>query len=456
MNRWQRILYDSSFLLSLVLFYFAGIKAMPEEYHFEFQKIFVPCVFIVILIEAFRRFLGRSYERSVIKFLQELLRSQKLEIRALDQQHPLHHFQQGFVEVMQAVESASRSRMPEGSLNPIPYLQNLLSKDRDSREVAGTFLKDLHNLFPGAEIYLFHVGQEKIYSMAKIGHNGSTDLEFHVESKDFSLLSEFSGRVYQERTTRVTNDLKSDPNLGQFISPENPNVPIYGALFPLSDENRTRALLWIREGGSSLESIRDHLQIFEMLTEQLYQRLFQKPDLTQNTVLEALSFPQFDYYSSYFMSCAKIQRRYFNLSAIYVKLINPKNQKETILELADILRQQVTLPATMTQEDQLFFISTMTQSKQEAMIEAAKVLDRLVHYLSLEHGDEPIGEVNLGLVSLSDLNTPWQEVLRQCHSTLKESLNQGANQLRVYQLQNLDPLPQESINLDAQIEHGEA
>ena len=55
------------------------------------------------------------------------------------------------------------------------------------------------------------------------------------------------------------------------------------------------------------------------------------------------------------MSCAKIQRRYFNLSAIYVKLINPKNQKETILELADILRQQVTLPATMTQEDQLFF-----------------------------------------------------------------------------------------------------
>ena len=48
----------------------------------------------------------------------------------------------------------------------------------------------------------------------------------------------------------------------------------------------------------------------------------------------------------------------------------------------------------------------MTQSKQEAMIEAAKVLDRLVHYLSLEHGDEPIGEVNLGLVSLSDLNTP--------------------------------------------------
>ena len=56
------------------------------------------------------------------------------------------------------------------------------------------------------------------------------------------------------------------------------------------------------------------------------------------------------------------------------------------------MRQQVTLPATMTQEDQLFFISTMTQSKQEAMIEAAKVLDRLVHYLSLEHGDEPIGE----------------------------------------------------------------
>ena len=111
-----------------------------------------------------------------------------------------------------------------------------------------------------------------------------------LNQKNFSLLSEFSGRVYQERTTRVTNDLKSDPNLGQFISPENPNVPIYGALFPLSDENQTRALLWIREGGSSLESIRDHLQTFEMLTEQLYQRLFQKPDLTQNAVLEALSF----------------------------------------------------------------------------------------------------------------------------------------------------------------------
>ena len=100
MNRWQRILYDSSFLLSLLLFYYAGIKAMPEEYHFEFQKIFAPCVFIGVLIEGFRRFLSRSYERSVIKFLQELLRSQKLEIRALDQQHPLHHFQQGFVEVM--------------------------------------------------------------------------------------------------------------------------------------------------------------------------------------------------------------------------------------------------------------------------------------------------------------------------------------------------------------------
>ncbi len=451
MNRWQRILYDSSFLLSLLLFYYAGIKATPEEYHFEFQKIFVPCVFIVMIIEGFRRFLSKSYERGVIKFLQELLRSQKLEIRALDQQHPLHHFQQGFIEVMQAVESASKSRLPEGNLNPIPYLQNLLSKDRGGREVAETFLKDLHNLFPGAEIYLFHVGQEKIYSMARIGHNGSTELEFHVESKDFSLLSEFSGKVYQERSTQITNDLKSDPNLGQFISPDNPNVPIYGALFALSDEEKTRALLWIREGGSSLESIRDHIQTFEMLTEQLYRRLFQKPDLAHNSVLEALSFPQFDYYSSYYMSCAKIQNRYFNLFAIYVKLTNPENSKETILQIAEILRQQIKIPATMTQEDQLFFISTMSQSKQEAMIEAAKILDKLVHYLSLQHGDEPIGEVNVGLVSLNELNIPWQEVLRQCHSTLKESLNQGANQLRVYQLQNLDPLPEEPINLDMEM-----
>lgn len=456
MNRWQKFFYDLTFLITIAIFYFAGVNAIPNEYHFEFQKIFLPCVFAVLIVELFRRFLARSYERSIDQFLQNLLRSQKLEIQTLDQAHPLNHFQKAFVEVMQAVETASRSRLPEGSLNPIPYLENLLSKDRSSKEIAETFLKDLHNLLPGAEIYLFHVGQEKIYSMARIGHNGSSELEFHVESHDFSLLSEFSGNVYQKRTTQVTNDLKADPNLGQFISPANPSVPIYGALFALSDEDRTRALLWIREGGSGLEYIKDHLSTFEMLTDQLYKRLFQRPDLANQSVLEALSFPQFEYYSNYYLACARIQDRYFNLLAVYVKFFDREKQKEQMKTISKIVKEQLKLPATMTQEDQLFFISTMTQCKQTAMIQAAKIHDKLVRHLSLEYGDEPIGEVNLGLVSESNLDIQWQDILRKCHKTLKESLNQGSNQLRIYELNSLDPIPEEPANLDLVMNNGES
>lgn len=455
MNRWQRIFYDLTFLLSIGIFYFAGIQAIPSEYHFEFQKLFLPCVFAVVAVELLRRFLARSYERSIIQFLQDLLRSQKLEIQTLETQHPLHHFQQCFVEVMQAVETASRAKLPEGSINPVPYLENLLSKVRSSKEIAETFLKDLHNLMPGAEIYLFHVGNEKIYSMARIGHNGSSDLEFHVESKDFSLLSDFSGQVYQQRTTLITNDLKADPNLGQFISPNNPNVPIYGALFALSDEDRTRALLWIREGGSGLEYIKDHFSTFEMLTDQLYKRLFQQPDLTCNSVLEALSFPQFEYYSNYYMDCARIQERYFNLLTVYVKFLSEDEEKKHVKKIATIIKEQLKLPASIAQEDHLFFISTMTQNKQTAMVQAAKILDKLVRYLSLQHGDEPIGEVNLGLVSESKLELTWHEILKRCQQTLKESLNQGANQLRVFEIETLEPIPEQPINLDLVMNHGE-
>ena len=90
------------------------------------------------------------------------------------------------------------------------------------------------------------------------------------------------------------------------------------------------------------------------------------------------------------------------------------------------------------------------------MIQAAKIHDKLVRYLSLGHGDEPIGEVNLGLVSETQLDTQWQDILRKCHQTLKESLNQGSNQLRIYELNSLDPIPEEPANLDLAMNNGES
>jgi hypothetical protein len=351
-------------------------------------------------------------------------------LEALEETSPLFLFYEQFVQVLEKFSRVERgpSTSLDGSLRA--FLSALLEGSADTVELSGRFLDRLNRYFPDAELYLFLLGNQKIYRIAS--KNGETEQEEASKPYPFSILTDFSGRAYQEGVPVLTNDFRSDPNLGQFLSRDNPNLPIYGAVFPLKAQEQVRGFLWIRDSAQTLEylnsEIEPFVQIINLLSTQLVNTT---PNLTLPNPQPVSIYPYFEIHSKYLYELSKIQRVPFSMILLYTKWFQDSEEHSAFI--LEQIRNKVSAPAIYTREDQLYYVAVLAQDRKSIMLSAAKLLDRLVRYASIEHGDSPIGEVNLGifLETITEEGPGFRECLKQAHDLLKESISKGSNQLRI-------------------------
>jgi len=427
----KQFFFSSSLvLISLVAFYLVGIRYLPKDLHFKFQMLFIPTAFFFLLIELIRARLAQSFERSALKYMKLMNRVDQRVLEEIPQTNPLFEF---YTLLIQLMEKYSGNRVEEKA-SASQYLMSslkVLQEDHgDSEGTAKAYLDELSRYFPDAELYVFLVGNQKIYRISSL--NGETPQGDPSKPYSFSILTDFSGKAYQEGIPVLSNDFKSDPNLGQFLSRENPNIPIYGAVFPLKDGDQVRGFLWIRDSAQTIDHIKSEMDAFLLMVNLLSTKLIcSTPNFTLSLPDRVSIYPHFETQAKYIYEHSKVQKSPFTLVLLYAKWFQESKSHEGFI--LDQIREKIPAPAIYTREDHLYYIAIDGHDRKSIMLASAKLLDRLVKYASIEHGDSPIGEVNLGIYlnPVSHDGPGFRECLKQAHDLLKESISSGSNQLRI-------------------------
>ncbi len=416
--------------LCLGLFYFAGSHYLLPEYQFKFQKLFVPAAILFLIAELIRSRMSSSFERNCLAYLRRLHKSEQKEVEAVSDSSPLYPFYTNLLKVLELFSKPDAQLPDTDELSPVPFFEILTEPNRQPTQLAHAFLARLNRYFPNAELFLFAIGNQKIYLISQL--NTASPAPKSSRPSQFSILSEFSGKAYNEGEPVITNDLKSDTNLGQFLSSDNPGTPIYGAVFPLGVQGQVQGLLWIRDESQALEYLNRHKDFFQVLSRLLCQELFAlTPDLTLEHPLQAMAYPQFESHSRYFHSLASLQKLPFVLTIVYLKFKEEDSQTHHQAVQERIL-DHLPLPSIFTREDQLYHLSFYGLDRKTCLLHMAKMLDKIVRYLSIEQGETPIGEINLGISFLeSDTEMSWKQSFKEAHTLLKNSIASGPNLLRV-------------------------
>lgn len=438
MKPWQIL---SSLVLCgciFALFYLAGILVMPREYHFEYQKLFLPACLLSSLLLSLLHYFQGNYRRQIKQYLHKLRILDTVEIEEVEPGEPIYEFHRSFVEIVEKVSDHAKGLAPEGVFNPLPFIQSLYGQ-ASGLSAAEDFLGNISSLLPKAEIYLFSVGSNRIYPLSQV----NADSEFQDYSSKpapaFSVRSEFSGKVFEEGLPYITNELKADPNLGQFLSEKNPNIPIYGALFPLGDGKTTRAIVWIRDEKQGLEFLDSHQNTFQFLFQALFHKLFPVPNLANLTPSELPSFVHFEHQAQYYLRASQNSKNPLAVACVFLKFKEASSATEHRKTVLERLPEQLPRSSIFCKQDQLIFFAFHNLAREEAMLKCAHLLDKVIRYMSLEHGDEPIGEVNLALVlEECTQDSEWSKILRKVHEVLKISISEGPNLMRVHPKEDED------------------
>lgn len=429
MTNRQAFLSSVLVVVTILMFYVVGTLYLPPELHYNFQKIFIPVAAVFIVFELIRAFISTNYQRSVLAYLKQMTHPEQRVLDEVPAGNPIFEF---YTLVIQLLDKFATSTQDETSANQnlITALKGLQEEYDSSESCANSFLQELIRFHPEAELYLFLIGNQKIYRLASL--NGETPQGDSSKANPFSILTDFSGKAYQEGTPLISNDFRSDPNLGQFLSTENPNIPIYGALFPLKTEGQVRGFLWIRDSVQTLDSIKEQMGSYLVMVNLLAAKLIAStPDYTLPFAQKALIYPHFETQARNFFEHSKVQSSNFTIILIFAKWFESADEHAAFI--LEQIKQRLPAPSIYAREDQLYYIAIDGHQRQEIMLASARLLDRLVKYASIEHGDKPIGEINFGIFldQVSENSPNFRECLKQAHDLLKESIASGPNQLRI-------------------------
>ena len=425
----QKVLSIVTFLVLIVLFYLAGHQHIPSSHQFVYQKTFLMICMIAVVIELFRSWLARNYEQQVKKYMDSILATDGIVLHEVQSDDPLHSFQERLVKVMERAETLAAPPEALSNFQATDLLRHLEDHDLQPFHRCQAFLSTLSKVLPSAEIYLFTLGNQKIYPLLKFG--AGENPKFHGPGMPFSNLSEFSGKAASNFLPVITNDLKSDPNLGQFVSQESANVPIYGAVFPLGNPEKVKGLIWIRDANPAEEFFKRHSQEFDVLLKAFNRVLFSTPYLS-NSATYMPSYPQFEMEANHQFELAKSQSMPFSLISLFVKTRNPSQLDPCTQSILSEIQTLLPAGSMLCREEQILFVSFFGKNRDDSLKIGAKLLDRGVRYLSLECGDQPVGDFN-GAVNCyvpTDDDTLAQG-LKSTHRILKDSLAEGPNQIRI-------------------------
>jgi hypothetical protein len=422
-------------LLILTAFALATLKILPPEYRFEYAKLFAGACLVFLIIEWFKKGLHRKRVHQISGFLSRIAYSEQKEIDELPPDHPDYPVYQSLLTIL---EKYTTKEVEPEHFQPVEYLAPLWKSDSPPLMRISAFFKKLSGFMPNAEFFLFAISHNKIYLLEQYGSEELRDVDMELlrnTPKPFSEKTDFSGACLTGKQNIITNELKNDPNFGQFLSRNNPNLPIYGAVFPIGNHNPS-GFLWIRDGSQTLEFVKERSLFFETCSGMIERIFFQEGKLLS---FESCNFEDcflhFQNKSRILFAMAETQKQPFCTALTFFKPLS----REKTLSLKSItskITEILPILSTCTIENEFIYFSILGLNQKECLLLFGKIQDLLHHELFPESESAPLGESNTGFsCHVPTPSEDFSDFLTEANEAMKTALATGPNRMRVHRLQ---------------------
>lgn len=431
MSSVEKIIY---FLLNiglLSIFFLCGKKLLTPELFFEYHKTFAFAALLFILAEVIKLHIVQRLTRKVRAFLENIAFSEAREIQEVTSHNPLFPYYKTLLRILQKNTSVYKGKT---NLQYEDIISTLYAAG-STRQKIKLALQKIHQYLPNSELYVLFINDNSIELLEQYGSEEAERVQKLIDSNHplpFNIKSEFSGLVCQKRDFMISNDLKSDPNLGQFLSDKNPNIPIYGALFPIGQKTNCCGLLWIRDGASALDFVKENYTYFNFFCTVLQQELFlENGCLWLSKKMEEGLFWHFEQRASWLLELAKVEKRVFATFIIYFR--GDENLiTDCIQSTKQIIAENLPIPACFSRRGNLIYAALNTTEAMVTTVHVSAIFDGCIRLLSARQDNNVFG-INMG-VSITEADDELDslaESLHNCQEALRKAISQEENCLRI-------------------------
>ncbi|MBW7874681.1 MAG: hypothetical protein H3C47_01695 [Candidatus Cloacimonetes bacterium] len=424
-------------------FYLLASTFLAEDLKFEFLKFFVFFLPFYFILDGIKTYFSTRYEQRVLIYLRKLALADGKDVEEIKENDPLHDFYLHFLAVLDKLLKPAERPNQIRDL-PIPSIHRILADpNKRFRQKASDYLQAIKLMTPNSELFLFGVSKDRIHL---IEFEGTEEIsrakltQMANWSMPFSWRSDFSGRCYSDGQPILTNELKSDPNLGQFLSESNPNLPIYGAIFPLGVAGDMRGFLWIRDGAQALETMEIQKEQYLFATRLLYDHLqtrsqflsFDKPNFED-------VYLHFESQSRLMIQMARTQKVPVSMILFFLKVSDTQKMGPALDRLIDLIQTHLPPMSTITREFNLINCCVYGPQRDVVLLQTARVVHSMAHWLNTGHDSEKtftlppkpaIGEMYTGMVHRIPEQLTFDNLLDKAREALKTAIAAGPNLIR--------------------------
>jgi hypothetical protein len=435
MKFFEKIIYMLINIGLLIIFFLSGERLLTPEYFFEYRKSFAFAALLFLLAEFIKMRIASATARKIRNFLESIAFSESKEIQEISPDSALYPSYKALLRILQ---KSSNNQKGVINLNHEDLFQVFNPENSyNLRTQIKTGLQKIHKYLPNSELYVFFVEDNSIELIEQYGSDEQEHLQKLTTANQpfpFSLKSDFSGLVFRERNFLISNELKSDPNLGQFMSGKNPNIPIYGGLFSIGQNPDFCGLLWIRDGASALDFVKIHQSYFDFFCSILQKELFQNPGqfLFAKPEPEEL-FLHFEQKAAWLLQLAKTEKRVFSSFILYFRCEETKIDN-CIQKARQIISGTFPSLSCFCRRGNLIYGAINNEESMQALIHISTVFDDCARFFSLENTDNS-SCINMGIsiVEPEQKSLTLPESLQECQEALRKAITQNENCLRIFE-----------------------
>lgn len=446
MSRAQKWLLVLIQVLILLLVWILGTTTIPEDLHFAYLKHFGKFIPVFLVLQGLGFYLCTRYENSLLLFLRKAVITESRQLDEVPESHPLHQFYILFLTLLEKMTKPIERPVAVREIL-VQQMHEVLSRPGQGlRDKVSEFLRLMRITTPNAELFVFGVSRDRIHLIEFTGTEELSRDRLKLMGNwamTFSSRTGFSGKCMLEGRPMITNELKGDPNLGQFLAENNPNIPIYGAIFPLGTKGDVRGFLWIRDGAQSMDVIEHLREQYMFCSRLLYDCMsLMSAQIPADRVRIEDVYLQFESQSRQLVQAARTQGVHVTILLFYLKVHDPARQIEALEVLVQALLEHFPAMSTATREFNLMNCCIYGLSPDKAMVLTAKILRKLTQFLHFDHAQElilqcppkaPLGEIFAGSSCIVPVNHTLDNLVDKARDALKQSIADGPYLMRMNQ-----------------------